>query len=132
MQQVALLGLGIMGAGMARNLMQAGYPLTVWNRTAAKVDVLAKAGATAAHTLRAAVKDADLVIAMVADDGASRAIWLGDDGALAAMKPKAIGIEASTLSMNWVRELHAQAQARGLRFADAPVTGSKLPQTRAS
>ena len=126
MQRVALLGLGIMGSGMAHNLIKAGYPLTVWNRTASKTQPLVDAGATMAATPTEAAKNADIVIGMVADDNASRNIWLGEYGALVGMKAGAIGIESSTLSMEWVRELHAAATKQGVSFADAPVTGSKV------
>ncbi len=126
MQQIALLGLGIMGAGMARNLLKAGYPLTVWNRTLDKTRPLVDAGAQLAATPADAAKGASIVIGMVADDNASRNIWLGEYGALVGMQAGAIGIESSTLSMEWVRELHAAANKQGVKFADAPVTGSKV------
>jgi 3-hydroxyisobutyrate dehydrogenase len=126
MLRVALLGLGIMGAGMAHNVLKASYPLTVWNRTLEKARPLTDAGATLAATPTEAAKDADIVIGMVADDNASRNIWLGEYGALLGMKAGAIGIESSTLSMEWVRELHAAANKQGVKFADAPVTGSKV------
>jgi 3-hydroxyisobutyrate dehydrogenase len=124
--KIALLGLGIMGAGMAHNLLKAGYPLTVWNRTAAKTQPLVAAGATAAATPREAAHQADIVIGMVADDAASQYAWLGEDGALAGMHSGAIAVESSTLSMAWIREWHATAAAKGVHAADAPVTGSKI------
>jgi 3-hydroxyisobutyrate dehydrogenase len=62
---------------------------------------------------------------MLATDEASRSVWLGDSGALAAMRTGAVAIESSTLTVDWVRELSAAAQARGVDFLDAPVTGSK-------
>lgn len=123
---VALLGLGTMGHGMAQNLLNAGSPLTVWNRTAAKAEPLAKNGARIAATAAEAAGSADIAIAMVSDDGVSRAVWLGQDGALAAMRPGAIAIDSSTLSPEWIAELHAAATKRGLRMADAPVTGSRV------
>jgi 3-hydroxyisobutyrate dehydrogenase len=125
MQNITMLGLGVMGAGMAQNLLKAGFPLTVYNRTAAKAEPLAAGGAQVAATPRAAVAHAAIIIAMVGDDEASRAIWLGDDGALAGAAPEAVLIECSTLSPAWVRELAGLASERGLAFLDAPVTGSK-------
>lgn len=127
---VALLGLGTMGHGMASNLLKAGFPLTVWNRTRAKAEPLAKLGAAIADSPAHAAKNAAVVIAMLADDDASRAAWLGPDGALAAMSAQSIAVDCSTLSPEWVRELHAAVTQRGLRFADAPVTGSR-PQAEA-
>jgi 3-hydroxyisobutyrate dehydrogenase len=63
---------------------------------------------------------------MLAENNASRAVWLGDDGALASMMPQAVAIECSTLTRDWTVTLAAEAQARGIRFLDAPVTGSKI------
>lgn len=122
---VALLGLGIMGGGMAQNLLKAGFPLSVYNRTRAKAEPLAAQGARIAATPREAAAGAEVVIAMVGDDVASRAVWLGDDGALAGAAPGALLVECSTLSLAWVRELAGLAAERGLAFLDAPVTGSK-------
>lgn len=125
MQRVALLGLGIMGSGMAANWLAKGFPLTVYNRSPGKAEPLAVQGARVARTPREAAQDADLMVAMVGDDNASRAVWLGVDGALAGVKPGAVLVECSTLTPDWVRELSAQAQAKGCEFLDAPVTGSK-------
>lgn len=123
--KVTVLGLGIMGAGMAGQLVQKGFAVTVWNRDTAKSRALAAAGARVASSAAEAASDADLVMAMLAQDDASRAVWLGASGALAAMRPGAIAMESSTLTVGWVRELGAAAAARGLGFLDAPVTGSK-------
>jgi 3-hydroxyisobutyrate dehydrogenase len=122
---IALLGLGTMGHGMAANLLKAGFPLTVWNRTRAKMEPLARAGATVADSPAHAANRAAIVIAMLADDEVSRAAWLGQDGALAGMPSGSIAVECSTLSPDWIRELHAAATHRGLRMAEAPVTGSR-------
>jgi 3-hydroxyisobutyrate dehydrogenase len=123
--RVAILGLGIMGAGMAGRVLSAGFPLTVYNRNRAKAEPFAKSGAKIAGTPREAVAQADIVISMVSDDAASRAIWVGADGALAGAQRGAVLIESSTLSVAWVRELAALAAERGCEFLDAPVTGSK-------
>jgi 3-hydroxyisobutyrate dehydrogenase len=125
MNKVALLGLGVMGNGMALNLLKAGFAPTVYNRTRSKAEALAAQGAHVADTPRQAAGDAEIVLSMVGDDNASRAVWLGDDGALAGAKAGAILVECSTLSLEWVRELAGLAEARKLAFLDAPVTGSK-------
>lgn len=125
MQRVALLGLGTMGAGMAANWLAKGFGLTVWNRTRARTQALADKGARVATTPREAAEGADCVFAMVADDAASRAVWLGDDGALAGAKTGAVVVESSTLTPDWVRELAGRARARGCAFLDAPVGGSR-------
>jgi 3-hydroxyisobutyrate dehydrogenase len=123
--RVALLGLGTMGSGMARNLLEAGFPLTVYNRTRSKAELLAKDGAVIVGTPGAAAAKADVVLAMLADDAASRAAWLNPEGALAAMQPGGVVIECSTLSPDWVSELDDAARGRGLRMIEAPVTGSR-------
>jgi len=125
MQRVALLGLGTMGAGMAANWLAKGFDLTVWNRTRARTQALADKGARVATTPREAAEGADCVFAMVADDAASRAVWLGDDGALAGAKTGAVVVESSTLTPDWVRELAGRARAKGCAFLDAPVGGSR-------
>jgi len=129
-QSVALLGLGTMGHGMAMNLLKAGHPLTVWNRTRAKAESLNQSGAAIADTPAGAARNASIVIAMVADDDASRATWLGADGALDAMPSESVAIDCSTLSPAWIAELNAAVTKRGLRFVEAPVTGSR-PQAEA-
>ena len=123
--KIAMLGLGTMGRGMALNLLRAGYPLTVWNRTAAKADALAAEGATVANGPAEAAAQASVVLAMLADDDASRQAWLGSGGALAAMTPGTLAIECSTLSPEWIAELAGAARQRGVHLVEAPVTGSR-------
>ena len=123
---IALLGLGTMGHGMALNLLKAGFPLTVWNRTKTKAESLVPLGATVAESPAAAVKSAVIVVAMLADDDASRSAWLGNDGGLASMPSQSIAVECSTLSPAWIAELHTAVTQRGLRVVEAPVTGSRV------
>lgn len=132
MKHITFLGLGIMGAAMARRLLGHGFELTVWNRNATRVSPLANAGARAAATPADAARGADAVIAMVADDDASRSVWLGESGALTAMQRGALAIDSSTLTVGWMRELGAQAATHGIDFVDAPVTGSKLQAEQGS
>ena len=80
MQRIALLGVGTMGAGMAANWLKKGFPLTIWNRTPARAEPLVAQGATIAATPREAAQGADVIVAMVADNDASRAVWLGPYG----------------------------------------------------
>jgi 3-hydroxyisobutyrate dehydrogenase len=114
-----------MGAGMAGRLLSAGFPLAVYNRSHAKTEPFFGKGALAASTPREAAARADVVISMVADDVASRDVWLGENGALAGAKRDAVLIESSTLSVGWVRELATAVEQSGCRFLDAPVTGTK-------
>jgi 3-hydroxyisobutyrate dehydrogenase len=125
-EKVTVLGTGIMGSGIARNLLNAGFSVTVYNRTVAKTQSLVEAGASRAATPREAVADADIIIAVVGDDHSSRELWLGQEGVLAGKpRPNAIAIESTTLSLEWVRELHQTLEAKGLRFIDSPLTGGK-------
>jgi 3-hydroxyisobutyrate dehydrogenase len=123
---IGLLGLGTMGQGMAKNLLKAGFPLSVWNRTKAKAEPLAHSGARVTETPAQAAGGSAIVLAMVADDAASRTAWLGQDGALEAMPEGAIAVECSTLSPDWIRELREAVVRRGLWMAEAPVTGSRV------
>jgi 3-hydroxyisobutyrate dehydrogenase len=123
--RTAFFGLGIMGSGMAHRLLGAGHQLTIYNRSARKAEPLVTAGARLARTPREAVPGAHVVISMVADDAASRGVWLGDEGALAAVEPGSVLVECSTLTTTWIRELAATARERGCALLDAPVTGSK-------
>jgi len=125
-KKVAVLGLGTMGSGMAQNLLKAGHTVTVYNRTPAKAETLRTAGARVAAAPAEAARDAEFVIAMLADDQASRDVWFGSDGALQAARPDAILIDSSTVSPAWVSELATAAKQRGLEFLDAPVTGSRM------
>ena len=130
MKRIAYLGLGLMDAAMARRLLDHGFELAVWNRNPARAPALVARGARLAVSPSEAARGADAVVAMHADDQASRAVWLSEHGALAAMEPGALAIDSSTLTAEWMRELGAAAQARGIGFLDAPVTGSK-PQAEA-
>ena len=124
--RVALLGLGLMGSGMARRLLGAGFPLTVYNRTATKAAPLVAEGARLAGSPREAAADADVIVSMVADDVASRSLWLGDRGALDAMGKGSLVIESSTVTPAWISELAQAAKAKGIDMLDAPVTGSRM------
>ena len=150
MARVAFIGLGKMGLGMAGRLLIAGHHLNVYNRTPEKAAPLLGAAVRLCASPREACEDAEAVVSMVADDVASREVWLGEDGVLAAMAGRDIAaggrradgavspgvsggvfaIECSTLSHEWVMELSAAARSRGLRYIDAPVTG--LPDTAAA
>ena len=124
MASIAFLGTGNMGVGMAARLLGAGHAVTVYNRTAEKTAPLARAGAQVAATPKDAAEGAEAVFAMVGDDESAEAVWMGEDGALAATTAKnALAIECSTLSHDWVLAFAPQAEAAGFRFIDCPVTG---------
>src|SRR5262245_16666292 len=119
--KIAFLGLGAMGGRMAARLVAAGHQLIAWNRSDGRA---MPEGAVRAASPFAAADGAELVISMVRDDDASRAVWLGRQGALAAMSDRAIGIECSTLSLPYVDELAAAFRAADRQFLDAPLAGT--------
>ena len=122
---VAILGLGIMGSGMANRLLSANFPLAVYNRNREKCVPFASAGAFIADSPREAASRSRITLSMVADDAASRDVWLGEEGALNGAPAGSVLIESSTLSGDWIQELAAKAVERGCQFLDAPVTGTK-------
>ena len=130
MAQIGFLGTGKMGVAMASRLLLAGHTITAYNRTRSKVAPLKKLGAKCAGTPREAVENADAIIAMVGDDNASRAVWSGENGALAAtLRPGVVAIECSTLSHDWVTELSQSIEEQKLVYIDCPVTG--MPEAAA-
>lgn len=129
MTKISFNGLGAMGAGMARRLLGAGFDITVYNRSARAAEELRAAGANVGATPAEGARDASVVITMVSDDNASRQVWLGQNGALAAAPSGAILIDCSTITPEWVRELARAAGTHGCAFLDAPVTGSR-PQAQ--
>ncbi len=128
--KIALLGLGLMGSGMAGHLLDAGYPLTIWNRTPGKAQALEARGARLAKSPREAAAGAAVVISMLADVPVCRDVWLGRGEALVDIAPGTILIESSTVSVEWIEELERAAREHGCDLVDAPVTGSK-PQAEA-
>ena len=123
--RVAILGLGLMGSGMARRLLGAGFPLTVYNRSADKAASLVAEGARLAASPGDAAAGAEFIVSMVADDAASRGLWFGEGGALGNVSPGAIVIESSTVTTGWINELANAARAKDVDLLDAPVTGSR-------
>jgi 3-hydroxyisobutyrate dehydrogenase len=130
MPRVAFIGLGRMGHGMAGRYLDVGFAVAVWNRSRAKAEDLIARGAHWATSPEDAAIDADAVVTMVADDAASRAVWLGQDGAAATMKAGTLAIECSTVSYQHALHLSRELHARGLIYLDCPVTG--LPDAAAS
>jgi 3-hydroxyisobutyrate dehydrogenase len=130
MTRVAFIGLGRMGHGMAGRYLDAGFTVAVWNRSKAKAGDLIARGAHWATSPEDAAIDADAVVTMVADDEASRAVWLGNDGAATMMKAGTLAIECSTVSYDHAVELARELRGRGLVYIDSPVTG--LPDAAAA
>jgi len=119
-----------MGHGMAGRYLDAGFKVAVWNRSKAKAEDLIARGARWATSPEDAAIDADAVVTMVADDEASRAVWLTKDGAAANMKAGTLAIECSTVSHRHALDMARELKSRGLIYIDCPVTG--LPEAAAA
>ena len=130
MTKVAFIGLGRMGHGMAGRYLESGFTVAVWNRSKAKAEDLIARGARWAVSPADAAEDADAIVTMVADDEASRAVWLGKDGAATAAKAGTLAIECSTVSHQHALQLARELRGRGRIYIDSPVTG--LPDAAAS
>lgn len=126
MKSVAVIGLGIMGYGIADNFLKNGYKVVVWNRSADKADPLIAKGATLASSVKEAVKQADLVFEVTANDQSAQQMWLGKEGILAYAKPEQYLITCATLSPTWTDELAAKCSKAGLQFFDMPMTGGRV------
>jgi 3-hydroxyisobutyrate dehydrogenase-like beta-hydroxyacid dehydrogenase len=124
--RVGFAGLGLMGSRMARQFLDKGWPLTVWNRTPEKCDPLAAAGARVAGTPRALAEATDVVVTCVSDPNAVGRIVFAEDGVRAAARPGFRYLETSTISPGLARRVAEVLRARGADMLEAPVTGSKL------
>ena len=123
MAQVAFIGLGRMGHGMAGRYLDGGFSVAVWNRSKSKAEDLVARGARWASSPADAAAGADAIVTMVADDEASRAVWLGKNGAAATAKAGTLAIECSTVSYRHALDLARELRGRGLVYIDSPVTG---------
>jgi 3-hydroxyisobutyrate dehydrogenase-like beta-hydroxyacid dehydrogenase len=122
-KRIGFVGLGIMGSGMAKNLVKRGWDVSVWNRSPARAEAL---GLPIAATPQALAESSDVVIACVADPAAVERVVFADDGVLNAARAGFCYIECSTVSPLLVRRMSAAFSERGARMLEAPVTGSRL------
>jgi len=124
---VSLIGLGLMGRPMGMNLLKAGFPLTVWNRTPSRAEALVAAGARLVASPREAAAAADVLITIVSDPPALEEVLWGrdgkNDGAFAGLKRGALYIDSSTVSPSLAQKIAAASAGAGVHFLDAPVTG---------
>src|SRR5260221_3427770 len=124
-KRVGFAGLGVMGGRVGENLLKKGFPLAVGNRTPARAEPLAKAGARVARTPLALAEQSDVVVACVADPPAVERLVFAEDGLLGAVRPGFRYIEASTVSPDTTRRVQAALRVRGGDALEAPMTGSK-------
>jgi len=120
---VGLIGLGLMGRPMAANLLNAGYDLTVWNRTASRADDLVARGAKRAATPREVAAASEVVFTIVSDPPALESVLWGETGVFAGLRRGSVLVESSTVSPALARRAAAAATAQGSEFLEAPVTG---------
>ncbi|MFF3026815.1 2-hydroxy-3-oxopropionate reductase [Microbacterium sp. NPDC057944] len=125
MTSIAIIGLGIMGLPMAKNLVSAGYDVTGFNRSQQAIDTLVEAGGTGATSIADAVKDADVVITMVPDSPDVEGVVRGEDGVFANAKPGALWIDNSSIRPDVAKALAEEAVAAGFGAVDAPVSGGE-------
>jgi 3-hydroxyisobutyrate dehydrogenase len=124
MTNVAVLGTGLMGAGMARSLARAGLQVSAWNRTEDRARPLAEAGITVTKEPESAVRGADVVVTMLFDGDAVEQVMRG---ALAAMSDDAVWAQCATVGLDATERLVAMAERRGVGYVDAPVLGTREP-----
>lgn len=123
---IGFIGLGVMGAPMARNLLAAEHEVVAWNRSPGPLEELVAMGARGADGPAAVAARADVTISIVSDDAALREVLGGPDGAIAAARAGSLIIDMSTVAPALARELAAEASARGVGFLDAPVSGGDV------
>jgi 3-hydroxyisobutyrate dehydrogenase-like beta-hydroxyacid dehydrogenase len=122
--KVGFAGLGRMGAPMAARIAEHGFPLTVWNRTAGRAEPLASHGARVVGSLGELAADSNVIITMLSDGAVALSVWAGPGGLLEACAPGTIGIDMSTTGPQAARDIASRADLAGVRFLDAPVSGS--------
>jgi 3-hydroxyisobutyrate dehydrogenase-like beta-hydroxyacid dehydrogenase len=121
--KLGLIGLGLMGKPIGMNLLKAGFPLTVWNRTASRADELVAAGAKLAQSPRELAANSEFVISIVSDPAALEEVLWGKNGAMQSLQSGSIYVDSSTVSPTLARKVATACEERGVRFLDAPVTG---------
>jgi 3-hydroxyisobutyrate dehydrogenase-like beta-hydroxyacid dehydrogenase len=128
--KIGFIGLGIMGSRMAANLQKGGHQLVVFNRSAEKAAPLIKEGARWAETPAAVAEQVEVLFTMVAHPDAVKEIALSGDGFLDHLRPKTLWVDCSTVNPSFSRQMAEEARSRGIRFLDAPVTGTKGPAAK--
>ncbi|MEQ8384200.1 MAG: NAD(P)-dependent oxidoreductase [Coleofasciculus sp. A1-SPW-01] len=127
-QQIAFIGLGVMGGPMAANLAREGYAVKAWNRTPNRpgVEVAAEAGVTVVSSIREAVASADVIFSCVSDVPDVKEVLLGTGGVAESARPGTLVIDTSTIGPEAAREIGTQLQQHNLRFLDAPISGGDI------
>lgn len=124
---VGYIGMGIMGTAMAGRLVDAGFPVTVWNRSKDKCESLAAKGAKVADTAKAVIESCDITFACTSDPASARAVVFGETGVLAGITEGKKFIDMSTVDEETSKDIATAVTAKGGIFLEAPVSGSKGP-----
>ena len=125
MKTIGLIGVGIMGNGIAANYLKQGYQVLVWNRSKERTKPLVENGAVAKDSPREVAAGADIVFEVTANDESSRSVWLGENGILAGATAKTTLIASWTFSVAWIDELTDECARRDFTFFDMPLTGGR-------
>ncbi|MBK6327695.1 MAG: NAD(P)-dependent oxidoreductase [Chloroflexi bacterium] len=122
-EKIGFIGLGIMGGGMAHNLLKAGFDVTVWNRTAVRMEPLVAAGAKAGSSPADVAAQSDVILVCVSDTPDVEAVILGADGVIESAKAGSLVVDHSTISPTATKAIAAQLSAKGVHMLDAPISG---------
>jgi 3-hydroxyisobutyrate dehydrogenase len=122
-ETIGFIGLGIMGRGMARNLLKAGFPLVVWNRTASRMEPLVESGALNASSPADLARQCNIIITCVSDTPDVEAVILGENGVIHGAKPGSLVIDTSTISPAVTQQIAGQLAEKGVHMLDAPISG---------
>ncbi len=122
-EKIGFIGLGIMGRGMAHNLLKAGHDVVVWNRTTSRMDEFVAAGAQAASSPADLARQCDVILVCVSDTPDVQQVVLGENGVLAGARPGQLVVDHSTISPHATLEIAAQLKAKGVHMLDAPISG---------
>jgi len=126
MKKIGFIGLGLMGSGMSMNLVKAGFPVTVWNRTASKMEPLLEAGAKGAGSPKEVAENSDIVVSIVTDSQDVEEVILGPEGAIHGARSGSVVIDMSTISPSVTRRIAEELGEKGVGMLDAPVSGGAI------
>ena len=126
MKRIGFIGLGLMGSGMSMNLLRAGFPLTIWNRTPSKMKPLLDAGAGGAGSPREVAEMSDVVVDIVTDSPDVEEVLLGPEGVIQGARPGTVVVDMSTISPSVTRRIAEELGKNGVRMLDAPVSGGDV------
>ncbi len=125
-QKIGIVGLGVMGRGMANNFIKRDYPIFVWNRTREASEGFIQKGASVCSSPEEVAKNADIIFEITANDESSQKVWMSKDGILSGANPKKILVASATLSVEWINRLAYKCKDLGFTFMDIALTGGRI------